>query len=163
MLLDEQKHSKQLKDIIYSIYGEIQTLENTETAEDAQAADAAGMLEETMILQKIQSFIFLVLSFVRHKIHFRRVYHKPRRIPIASGKIFRVKEAQPVAVVLFVRHHFIKQAILDRFPANEGHVLILPKNHTPNIFEIDPEQAGRLFTLAAKIARGIYNIQKNPS
>ena len=45
------------------------------------------------------------------------------------------------------------KVILDRFPANEGHVLILTKNHTPNIFEIDPEQAGRLFTLAARIAR----------
>ena len=50
------------------------------------------------------------------------------------------------------------KAILDRFPANEGHVLILPKNHTPNIFEIDPEQAGRLFTLAAKIARAMKEV-----
>ncbi|MBR4015958.1 MAG: HIT family protein [Anaerotignum sp.] len=47
------------------------------------------------------------------------------------------------------------KVILDRFPANEGHVLILPKAHTPNIFEIAPEQAGRLFALAAKIARAM--------
>ena len=47
------------------------------------------------------------------------------------------------------------KVILDRFPSNEGHVLILPKNHTPNIFEIDPDQAGRLFTLAAKVARAM--------
>jgi len=45
------------------------------------------------------------------------------------------------------------KAILDRFPANEGHVLILPKEHSANIFEIDPQLAGRLFTLATKIAR----------
>lgn len=44
------------------------------------------------------------------------------------------------------------KVILDRFPANQGHVLILPKNHVENIFEIDPDQAGRLFTLAAHIA-----------
>ena len=64
MLLDEQKHSKQLKDIIYSIYGEIQTLENTETAEGAQAADAAGMLEETMLteMDDIGFFRSLLLS-----------------------------------------------------------------------------------------------------
>ena len=64
MLLDEQKHSKQLKDIIYSIYGEIQTLENTETAEDAQATDAAGMLEETMLteMDDIGFFRSLLLS-----------------------------------------------------------------------------------------------------
>ncbi len=45
------------------------------------------------------------------------------------------------------------KVILDRFPANEGHVLILVKDHVANIYEIDPEKAGRLFTLAAKIAR----------
>ena len=27
------------------------------------------------------------------------------------------------------------KAILDRFPSNEGHVLIMPKEHCANIFE----------------------------
>lgn len=45
------------------------------------------------------------------------------------------------------------KVMLDRFPANEGHVLILPKDHTADIFSIDPDQAGRLFALATKIAR----------
>lgn len=45
------------------------------------------------------------------------------------------------------------KAILDRFPANKGHVLILPKQHSANIFDIDSQQAGRLFVLATKIAR----------
>ncbi len=45
------------------------------------------------------------------------------------------------------------KVILDRFPANEGHVLIIVKEHVANIFEIDPDQAGRLFKLAAQIAR----------
>ncbi len=45
------------------------------------------------------------------------------------------------------------KVILDRFPANEGHILILPKVHSANIFEIDPQLAGRLFTLATKIAK----------
>ena len=44
------------------------------------------------------------------------------------------------------------KVILDRFPANEGHVLILVKEHVPNIFELDPDQAGRLFQLATQIA-----------
>lgn len=47
------------------------------------------------------------------------------------------------------------KVILDRFPSHEGHALILPKNHVANIFEIDPEQAGRLFTLAAKVAKAM--------
>ena len=44
------------------------------------------------------------------------------------------------------------KVILDRFPANEGHVLILPKYHYSNIFDIDPEVGGRLFQLAIRIA-----------
>ena len=45
------------------------------------------------------------------------------------------------------------KVILDRFPDNEGHVLILLKQHVPNIFELDPEVGGRLFTLAVQIAQ----------
>ncbi len=44
------------------------------------------------------------------------------------------------------------KVILDRFPASKGHVLVLPKEHYANIFEIDPEVAGRLFTLVTRIA-----------
>lgn len=45
------------------------------------------------------------------------------------------------------------KVILDRFPSNEGHVLIMPKKHCANIFEAEPEMAGRLFTLAVKVAK----------
>ncbi|MDD3570780.1 MAG: HIT family protein [Lachnospiraceae bacterium] len=44
------------------------------------------------------------------------------------------------------------KVILDRFPSNQGHVLIMPKQHCTNIFDIDPDKAGRLFSLAVKIA-----------
>ena len=50
------------------------------------------------------------------------------------------------------------KVILDRFPSGEGHALILPKNHVANIFEIDPEQAGRLFCLAAKLAKAMKEV-----
>lgn len=50
------------------------------------------------------------------------------------------------------------KVILDRFPANQGHVLILPKAHSANIFEIEPLLAGRLFTLATKIAKEMKNV-----
>ena len=49
------------------------------------------------------------------------------------------------------------KVILDRFPSNEGHVLIIPKNHCANIFEADPDMAGRLFTLAVKVAKIMKN------
>lgn len=47
------------------------------------------------------------------------------------------------------------KVMLDKFPSNKGHVLILPKVHVENIFEIDPETAGRLFKLAVKIANAL--------
>lgn len=50
------------------------------------------------------------------------------------------------------------KVILDRFPSGEGHALILPKNHVANIFEIDPAQAGRLFSLAAKLAKAMKEV-----
>lgn len=50
------------------------------------------------------------------------------------------------------------KVILDRFPANQGHVLILPKQHFANIFDIDPDVAGRLFVLATKVARQMKNV-----
>ena len=54
------------------------------------------------------------------------------------------------SAVVFENDEF--KAILDRFPSNEGHVLIMPKEHCANIFEMDPEKGGRLFALAVKIA-----------
>ncbi len=47
------------------------------------------------------------------------------------------------------------KVILDRFPSGEGHALVLPKTHAATIFDIDPALAGRLFTVAAKVARAI--------
>ncbi len=43
-------------------------------------------------------------------------------------------------------------AILDASPANEGHTLILPKNHYQDIFEIDEETVSKAMALAKKIA-----------
>lgn len=50
------------------------------------------------------------------------------------------------------------KVVLDAFPAAKGHVLILPKNHVPNIFEIEPEQAGRLFHLASRVAKAMQSL-----
>ena len=50
------------------------------------------------------------------------------------------------------------KVIQDRFPSGEGHALILPNNHVANIFEIDPEQAGRLLALAAKLAKAMKEV-----
>lgn len=54
---------------------------------------------------------------------------------------------------VFENERFI--AILDAFPANEGHTLVIPKNHYKNIFEIDEETLKESYTIAKKIAEAI--------
>ena len=60
------------------------------------------------------------------------------------------------SAVIFGDEEF--KAILDRFPGNIGHVLVLPKKHYSNIFDIDEDVAGRLFRLATKIAKNMKEV-----
>lgn len=62
------------------------------------------------------------------------------------------------------------KVILDRFPAAPGHMLIIPKEHYKNMFELPDEVAAKLYplakTLAAKVmavtgAEGINIVQNN--
>lgn len=50
------------------------------------------------------------------------------------------------------------KVILDRFPSNIGHALILPKEHYANIFDIDEDVAGRLFKLAVNVAKNMKEV-----
>ena len=47
------------------------------------------------------------------------------------------------------------RVFLDVAPANIGHALIIPKDHADNIFQLDGETAGKLFSLATVVARAI--------
>ncbi|MDD6327585.1 MAG: HIT family protein, partial [Lachnospiraceae bacterium] len=47
------------------------------------------------------------------------------------------------------------KVFMDLSPANKGHVLIIPKEHYDNIFQIDAETAGKLFSLATAVARAV--------
>lgn len=44
------------------------------------------------------------------------------------------------------------RVIFDLSPATQGHVLILPKEHCANVFELSDELAAKVFVLAKKIA-----------
>lgn len=50
------------------------------------------------------------------------------------------------------------KVIMDISPATRGHVLILPKEHYKDIYDIDAETAGKLFQLAAVVARALKEV-----
>lgn len=47
------------------------------------------------------------------------------------------------------------KAILDVNPAARGHVIIVPKKHAANIFELEEEDAKKVFPIAKKIAAAL--------
>ncbi len=47
------------------------------------------------------------------------------------------------------------KAILDVNPAARGHVIILPKKHADNIFELEEKDAAKVFPVAKKIATAL--------
>ena len=49
----------------------------------------------------------------------------------------------------------IVKAIFDASPANAGHILIIPKEHVSNIYELDDELAAHIFKVAARLARAL--------
>ena len=44
------------------------------------------------------------------------------------------------------------RAIMDAAPANKGHIIVLPKSHAANIYELEDEYVSRAFVLAKKLA-----------
>lgn len=50
------------------------------------------------------------------------------------------------------------KVILDRFPAAPGHVLVIPKAHYSDMFELSEEAATKLYPLAKKIAKRIKEV-----
>jgi len=68
----------------------------------------------------------------------------------------RIIEGKIPSATIYENDEF--KVILDRFPSGKGHVLIMPKAHYADIFDIDPALAGRLFELAAKVARNMKDI-----
>lgn len=47
----------------------------------------------------------------------------------------------------------ICRVILDVNPANKGHALIIPKEHSDNIYSMDAETAAKIFTIATEVAK----------
>ncbi len=47
------------------------------------------------------------------------------------------------------------KVILDIAPAAKGHAILLVKQHTANIFELDSELAGKVFSIVPKVATAL--------
>lgn len=47
------------------------------------------------------------------------------------------------------------KVILDISPAAKGHAILLVKKHVPNVFELEPELAGKIFSVVPKVAAAI--------
>ena len=47
------------------------------------------------------------------------------------------------------------KVILDIAPAAKGHAILLVKQHTANIFELDSELAGKVFSVVPKVATAL--------
>ena len=52
----------------------------------------------------------------------------------------------------------VVKVIFDLNPASKGHVLILPKNHFANLFEIQEDMDAKAFILAKKIAKKMKDV-----
>lgn len=52
------------------------------------------------------------------------------------------------------------KAIFDIYPASKGHILVLPKKHIENIYELDDETASIALPLIARIARAVQGALK---
>ncbi|ABW02202.1 histidine triad (HIT) protein [Caldivirga maquilingensis IC-167] len=48
-------------------------------------------------------------------------------------------------------------AILDKYPINKGHILVMPKRHYRDIFEIPPEALCKVMKVAKLMARAVVN------
>lgn len=62
----------------------------------------------------------------------------------------KIVEGEIPSVTVYEDETF--KAILDINPAAKGHVVILLKKHAANVFELQDEDAAKIFPLAAKIA-----------
>lgn len=53
------------------------------------------------------------------------------------------------------RDHMV-MAFMDIQPVNQGHTLLVPTAHAPNIADLDDSTTARLFALARRITRSLY-------
>ena len=77
-----------------------------------------------------------------------------------SGCIFcSIIKGQTPSVKVYENESVV--AIMDIKPINVGHVLVLPKKHTPMFIELDEDSAGELMKAARKIGAALKKSKLN--
>lgn len=71
----------------------------------------------------------------------------------------RINKGEIPSATIYENEEF--RVMLDRFPAAKGHVLIIPKKHVKDIYDLEPELAGRLFELSTRLASIIKRVFGN--
>ena len=70
----------------------------------------------------------------------------------------KIAQGEIPSKTLFENEDF--RVIFDISPASKGHVIILPKVHAANIYELPDEVAGKAFVLAKKVATVLKEVLK---
>ena len=73
---------------------------------------------------------------------------------VPSCPFCRIAAHEEPAALVYEDDAFV--AFMDKNPVSEGHVLVAPKDHYEAIFDMPLELAGKLFELAARIARAVW-------
>ena len=74
--------------------------------------------------------------------------------PYDPQNIFaKILRGEMPCVPVFEDQHIL--CIMDAFPQSKGHALVIPKNPSRNLLEVEPKNIGRLFGAAQRIARAV--------
>lgn len=65
----------------------------------------------------------------------------------------KIAKGEIPSATIYEDSHF--RVMMDINPATKGHCLIIPREHFDNIYDLDGETAGKIFSLATCIARAL--------
>ncbi len=63
----------------------------------------------------------------------------------------KISKGDITSITVYEDNEF--KVILDKFPGSSGHVLVIPKEHVENIYELSEEMSGKVFNIVANMAK----------
>ncbi len=74
-------------------------------------------------------------------------------MPTTSCIFCKIVSGEEPSVQLYADHDTI--AFMDKYPANDGHCLVIPRTHYETVFEMPPEEFAAVARTVVKIAAGV--------